>query len=290
MLNFPSSWRFRPPAGNEPIPAGVVSDIFDLIRRTAAQNDQRQRTLERFKAFFAPVAGAVSSQSTSASWAETDLCSFMEDATANAPLFIKAFYDGWEASRNQDLAVPDTDAMNDVLVRHGVPFRIEPPNNLTHVGGDNAAVVIPVPERPPTLAEQAGVVFQCSLERSEELLEQGHDREAVQEILFLLESVATAFRGVDTDKGQIGGTYFNQIVRDLRQGGARPALEKVLTWLTTMHGYLSAPAGGGVRHGRDLKRGFEITHSEARLYCNLTRSYLSFLLTEYERLVARSQG
>ena len=289
MLNFPGAWRFRPPAGNEPIPDGVVSDIFDLIRRTAAQNDQRQRTLERFKAFFAPVAGAVYSQSTSASWAETDLCSFMEDATANAPLFIEAFYNGWEASRNQDLAVPDTDAMNDVLARHGVPFRIEPPN-LTPVGGDNAAVVIPVPERPPTLAEQAVVVFQRSLERSEELLEQGHDREAVQEILFLLESVATAFHGLDTEAGQIGGGYFNQIVRELRRAGARSALEQILSWLTSMHGYLSAPAGGGVRHGLDLNRGVEITHSEARLYCNLTRSYLGFLLAEHERLVARAQG
>ena len=289
MLNFPGVWRFRPPAGNEPIPAGVVSDIFNLIRRTAAQDQQRQRTLERFKVFFAPVAGAVYSRSSSASWAETDLLSFMEDATANAPLFIEAFYDGWEALRNQDLAVPDTDAMNDVLVRHGVPFRIEPPN-LTLVGGDNAAVVIPVPERPPTLAEQAVVVLQRSLARSEELLEQGRDREAVQEVLFLLESVATAFRGLDTEAGQIGGNYFNQIVRELRQAGARPALEPILNWLTTMHGYLSAPAGGGVRHGLDLNRGVEITHSEARLYCNLTRSYLHFLLAEHERLVTRFQG
>ena len=290
MLNFPGAWRFRPPAGNEPIPAGVVADIFDLIRLTAAQDQQRQRILERFKAFFAPVAGAVYSRSTSASWAATDLRRFMEDATANAPLFIEAFYDGWEALRNQGLAVPDTDDMNDVLARHGVPFRIEPPD-LTPVEGDNAAaVVIPVPERPPTLAEQAVVVLQRSLERSEELLGQGHDREAVQEILFLLESVATAFRGVDTEGGQIGGTYFNEIVHDLRNRDARPALDRVIDWLTTMHGYLSAPAGGGVRHGLDLNRGVAINHSEARLYCNLTRSYLSFLLAEHERLVGRPEG
>ena len=289
MLNFPGVWRFRPPAGYEPIPAGVVSDIFDLIRQTAATDQQFQRTLERFKGFFAPVAGAVHSWSSSANWAETDLLSFMENATANAPLFIEAFYEGWEASRNQDLAVPDTDVMNEVLAKHGVPFRIEPPN-LTPVGGDNATVVIPVQERPPTLAEQAVVVFQRSLKRSEELLDQGHDREAVQEILFLLESVATAFRGLDTEGGQIGGGYFNQIVRELRQADARPALDQALSWLSTMHGYLSAPAGGAVRHGLDLNRGVEIAHSEARLYCNLTRSYLSFLLAEHERLVARSQG
>ena len=86
MLNFPRAWRFRPPAGNEPIPDGVVADIFDLIRRTAAQDQQPQRTLERFKAFFAPVAGAVYSRSTNTGWAETDLLSLMQDAIANAPL------------------------------------------------------------------------------------------------------------------------------------------------------------------------------------------------------------
>ena len=287
MLKFPGAWRFRPPAGYEPISNVVVSDIFDLIKRTAAQDRQRQRTLERFKTFFARAGDGVESVSSSASWAETDLLSLMEDATANAPLFIEAFYNGWEASRHQGLDVPDTDVMNGMLAKHGVPFMIEPPD-LKPVGVDNATVVIPVPESPPSLAEQAVVVRQHSLERSEELLSQGRDREAVQEILFLLESVATAFRGVDTEAGQIGGTYFNQIVRELRQRAARPALERVLGWLTTMHGYLSAPAGGGVRHGLDLNRGVEISHSEARLYCNLTRSYLSFLLAEHERLVARS--
>lgn len=285
MLNFLGAWRFRPPAGCEPIPNDVVYEIFNLIKRTAAQDERYQRTLERFKRFFARADDAVDGWSSNASWAETDLLSLMQDTTANPPLFIEAFYDGWEASRDRGLDVPDTDVMNGVLAKHGVPFRIEPPD-LRPVGADNTTVVIPVPQSPPTLAEQAVVVLQRSLERSEELWARGRDREAVQEILFLLESVATAFHGMDTEAGQIGGTYFNQIVRELRQGDARPALDQVLRWLTTMHGYLSAPAGGGVRHGLDLNRGVEITHSEARLYCNLTRSYLSFLLTEHERLTA----
>ena len=287
MLNFLGAWRFTPPAGCEPIPTEVLNEIFDLIKRTAVQDEEYQRTLERFKTLFARAGDAGDAWSSNASWAETDLLGLMHGATANPPLFIEAFYDGWEASRNQGLEVPDTDVLNGVLAKHGVPFRIEPPD-LKAVGAENATVIIPVPESPPTLAEQAVVVLQRSLERSEELWELGRDREAVQEILFLLESVTTAFRGVDTEAGQIGGTYFNQIVRELRTGGTRPALDQVLRWLTTMHGYLSAPAGGGIRHGLDLNQGVEITHSEARLYCNLTRSYLSFLLAEHERLVARA--
>ena len=287
MLNFPGAWRFSPPAGCETIPTEVVDEIFDLIKRTAVQDERYQRTLERFKTFFARASGAIDNQSSNAGWAESDLHGLMHDATANPPLFIEAFYDGWEASRNQGLDVPDADVLNGVLAKHEVRFRIEPPD-LKAVGAENSTVVIPVPESPPTLAERAVAVLQRSAERSEELWELGRDREAVQEILFLLESVATAFRGMDTEAGQIGGTYFNQIVRELRTRDTRPALDQVLRWLTTMHGYLSAPAGGGIRHGLDLKQGVEINHSEARLYCNLTRSYLNFLLAEHERLGARA--
>ena len=150
MLNFLGAWRFRPPAGYEPIPNDLVYEIFDLIKRTAVQDEQYQRTLERFKTFFARVGDAVDSWSSNASWAETDLLSLMQDATANAPLFIEAFYDGWEASRNKGLDVPDTGVMNDALAKHGVPFRIEPPD-LKPVGADNATVVIPVSREPSDL-------------------------------------------------------------------------------------------------------------------------------------------
>ena len=51
-----------------------------------------------------------------------------------------------------------------------------------------------------------------------------------------------------------------------------------------LHGYLSSPTGGGVRHGVDLNEGLELGITEARLYCNLIRSYLTFLIAEHERL------
>jgi hypothetical protein len=56
--------------------------------------------------------------------------------------------------------------------------------------------------------------------------------------------------------------------------------------MTAMHGFLSAPAGGGVRHGLDLAEGVEINSGEAQLFCNLIRSYLQFLLDEHRRLSA----
>jgi hypothetical protein len=55
----------------------------------------------------------------------------------------------------------------------------------------------------------------------------------------------------------------------------------VLAWVTTLHGFLSSPTGGGIRHGTDLRTGIVIQPNEARLFCNLIRSYISCLMAEH---------
>lgn len=50
--------------------------------------------------------------------------------------------------------------------------------------------------------------------------------------------------------------------------------------MTKMHGYLSSPGGGGVRHGTQLAADVSPTLREAHLYCNLTRSHINYLLAE----------
>ena len=52
----------------------------------------------------------------------------------------------------------------------------------------------------------------------------------------------------------------------------------------TLHGFLSSPTGAGIRHGVDLKDGVAIQINEAHLYCNLIRSYITYLIEEHERL------
>lgn len=53
--------------------------------------------------------------------------------------------------------------------------------------------------------------------------------------------------------------------------------------MTKLHGYLSSLTGGGVRHGMDLKAGVASHQNEALLYCNLIRSYITYLIEEHER-------
>ena len=130
-------------------------------------------------------------------------------------------------------------------------------------------------------------ILQTSLQNAEKLLSEGRGREALQETLWLLETITTGFRGVDTGTGSIEGKYFNKIVKELRAAHSGQTMDKALTWMVNLHGYLSSPTGGGVRHGLDLNDGLELSFNEAKLFFNLIRSYVSFLLSEYERLVQK---
>jgi hypothetical protein len=276
MLKFNGGWRFDSPG---PIPNGVVWDFSELIGKIAAQGDQ-QPILEHFKQYFAGAAGTASGWSSSASWAQTDLDNYMRQAAENAPLFIEAFYDAC-GTVEKDIAVPDVSVMNRVLAKHKSGYEIQPPDLF---GTDNLVTAIAVEEKPTSLDEQAMEIIQQSLSQSEKFLSEGHGRQAVQEVLWLLETVSTAFQGLETDSGTIQGKYFNKIVEDLRRRKQGTTLDQILDWVTKLHGYLSSPTGGGIRHGAHLKAGIATSPGEARLFCNLIRSYISFLLAEHERL------
>lgn len=289
-LKFKGAWRFNPPADNNfvnsAIPSGAIQDCIDLIMKVATQGD-RQEVLEHFKSYFCTATGAAHSWSSSESWAETDLWTYARTAATNAPLFIEAFYDACQSfpGDDADRFAPDVGMINRILAKHNIGFEIRPPRLELR---ENVAVsVVPVADVPPTLAERAVEILHDSLSRSEDLLSERRGREAVQESLWLLETVATAFRGLDTGVDKVDGKYFNQIVKELRKAKAGTTLDRVMDWMTALHGYLSSPSGGGIRHGLDLDKGVPISDNEARLFCNLIRSYLSFLLIEHEHLSRR---
>jgi hypothetical protein len=267
-----SAWRFDTPG---PMPLEAVRDFTVLIDRVVAQGN-RWENLEHFKGYFD---GA--GKSSSESWAESDLNDLMWRMADNAPLFIEAVFEGCEALRDDGgIAVPDVARMNRILREHGIGYEIRPPS-LVAVG---LHPPIPVPERYQSLDEQAQEIVQQSLQQSEKLLAEGRPRQAVQEILWLMESVVTAFKGLSTGEDTIEEKYFNKIARELRNKRKGQTIDQVLSWLTTLHGYLSSPTGGAVRHGVDLKSGITINPDEGRLYCNLIRSYVTFLMTEHERM------
>ena len=253
----------------------MVSDCLELIEKIRASRS-RWAVLEHFKSAF-----GASSRSSSEDWAQSDLWSAAEDSAKIAPVFIEALYDGCERLREGSTFVPEVRHINAVLARHNVGYLIQPPDLLAL---EQAAPPIEIPPPSPTLSERARAVLEGSLQRSEELLRENRPREAVQEILWLLETVTTAFRNVETRSGRVEGKYFNKIVSDLRNRHAGKTLDRILDWIMAMHGYLSAPAGGGIRHGMDLNEGVDIDANQALLFCNLTRSYIGYLVQEHDAL------
>jgi len=278
MLRFNNAWRFTTPGS---IPQEVVNEFYRLTGKIATQGP-RQSILEHFKSYFAGAAGSTSSWSSSESWADSDLQTYMNEAAGNSPLFIEAFYDACEglSRAHPEYALPDLAMINRILAECNAGYQIHPPDLIAQ----NPASVIEVAAKPLSLDQQAQELIQQSLKQSEQLLAEGRDRQAVQEILWLLETVSTAFQGLSTAGGSIQGKYFNKIAEDLRRHHKGKILDQVLTWVAALHGYLSSPTGGGVRHGTDLKAAIVIQPNEARLFCNLIRSYISYLMAEHSRL------
>ena len=285
-LKFKGLWRFEPPQDTEYIlghvPQQAVDEFVEMVNKLAPQAD-RWDTLELFKRHFIESTGSTHWRSSALHFAEHDLQRDAALAAQNAPLFIEAFFDACRSfeGQDEDRYAPDEARINAVLAKHNIGFEIRG-DRLVLRGAEPE--LIPVNAAAPTLAEQSVQVIQESLQRASETLQQGRGREAVQESLWLLETVTTAFKNLDTQAGSIEGRYFNQIVRELREANRGGTLDRVLHWAMGVHGYLSSPTGGGVRHGLDLQEGVQITENEARLFCNLIRSYINFLLVEHERM------
>jgi hypothetical protein len=263
------------------LPDDFVTEAHSLLLKISHQ-DKRKPILEGFKENFCRALGKAHYWSSDTAYAEYDLREDMREAKNQAPLFLEALYDSVEGLRAAGkYHAPELDVLNEMCRDHGVPYEIRPPALLVIAQGQ-PAVARPAP--PATLAENAASILNQSMHRAEELLGENHSREAVQEILWMLESLVTTFRGIPTPAGQIRGKYFNEIAKEIRTLGGGTTLERVIEWLTQLHGYLSSPTGGGVRHGLDLNAGTPVSAAEARLFVNLVLSYVSFLLAEYERL------
>jgi hypothetical protein len=279
-LQLPQGSRFERRSAGEGLAQAVVSEFEGLIGKVVAQGDRRP-LLEHFKSYFCGAIGAAHYRSSDEGWAYTDLMTYMAEAAKTPELFVEAFYDACEALRvDRKYELPSIDLMNEILREHRVLLEIRPPRLVRTA--TTAHVQRPAP--PLTLAEGAWTIIRKSMQRAEDLLGENRPKEAVQEMVWILESIATTFRGATLSTGTIQGRYFNEIARELRAASRGTTLERVVEWCTQLHGYLSSPTGGGVRHGLDLNSGTVISPEEGRLFCNLILSYVTYLMAEHARL------
>lgn len=274
MLKFNDDWRYSSPGA---IPAQVDAEFSQLIKRLAKDD---QPVLEHFKKYFASAAGQSSGESSSFSWAATDMDRYMTDAAENAPVFIEAFYDAW-LSLGSKYPPLNVTVINSILAKHNSKYQIDG-DELIYEGQP----VVASPAVPKSFQENARETIEKSLAKADDHWAKFEYKAAVQEILWLLETITTAFDGVEADGTKIEGKYFNDIIGKLRRSAKGTTLNRVIDWVLALHGYLSAPSGGGIRHGVHLSLGDAVTDNEALLYYNLIKSYITYFMGEYERLQA----
>lgn len=252
----------------------AIHAFESLVQTIASQAESSWAIIELFKSKF----GGGGGWSSSESWAVGDLNRIMLSAGDNAATFIAAFWDGCQQidGEHPEIGLPDADVINQILFDHGVPFEVRPPDLLPR--NPQTPIAVQAPEK--TLGQRSIELIHGSLDQAGRLLLEQRPRQAVQEILWLLETVATAFHGLESGSGRVEGKYFNEIIRVLRANHRGRTLDEALGWMTKMHGFLSSPGGGGVRHGTTLSDDVSPTLKEAHLYCNLTRSYINYLLAE----------
>jgi hypothetical protein len=272
-----------PPDGayiNTAIPNEAVDEFFTFAKLTAQRGDAEE-IYYIFRAEFSEAVGMPRYRSSSLYFAPGDAKLAMENAASNAPVFIAAFYSACTevAERFGPTSAPDVATVNRLLEKYRIGYVIDPPKLLLREAVD----VVPV--HPTNLLQQANEKFRSAVERSEQLLRENKGEEAVNHIWWLLESVSTAFAGLTMNGRKIEGDYFNAVVKNIQQADGGSTLGTVARWLAALQAYLSGPNQGGIRHGRQLHLKGLQPH-EAVLFCNLTRSYISYLLAEYERLTS----
>ncbi|RYG98506.1 MAG: hypothetical protein EON58_06945 [Alphaproteobacteria bacterium] len=275
-LKMQPGWRYGNPGNIDMVAVNAFSELVGLV----ASQGSRYGIIEEFKRHFCGPAGRPYASSSSESWAESDLYELMKQASANAPLFIEAFCNACQKLAHSDgLDVPDAVVINGILHDHHVGYEIHG-DALVQVGHH----VAPPTSIPVSLNQQAREVILKSFDESSRLLAEGRDRAAVQELLWLMETVSTAFAGLSDSDGTVTGKYFNEIAKSLRDHQRGSVLDQALKWIAAMHGYLSSPTGGGVRHGTHLSEGIPMGRNDAVLIANLTRSYIQYLMAEHERM------
>lgn len=280
MLNFNGDWRYEPPSQ---LPEAAVSAVHGLLLRVSP-GGSAQPIYECLKRHFALAAQRQVWSSSNVSFARQDLLTEMQAAAENEPLFLEALHDGLVAlqARWPDLVLPPWTILNQTLQRFGAAFIVEPPNLLPLKEG----LTIAGEPKALSLDAQAREAIKASWREAEALLATGKPRQAVQESMWLLETAVTALRGLPLAETTVQGRYFNRIADEFRARAEGRVMTQVLDWIRPMHGFLSSPSGGGVRHGADVNALKPVLETEARLYCNLARSYVTYFLEEYDRLVA----
>ncbi len=120
-LKYPKEWKYD----------GFPHEIsIEAHRKFLKLIDLMAEGVERPKAIYEDFKSAFgnTSNSSDASWAESDMHRAMDGGRENAARYVVAFYAGMESVEERGIAVPTVKRLNRILAEHEIPLVIDPPN------------------------------------------------------------------------------------------------------------------------------------------------------------------
>jgi hypothetical protein len=138
-LEYPSEWKFEPPAITIPVPAHQA--VLALIEQIAA-GQSAYLVFQTVKEHFGGM-GA----SASASWAQTDMAREMVGLLEDGVGYVARLWSALEELRERDVPIPEARVLNKILHSHEIPLVVEPPS--LRLRGADAVVVTPANGAPP---------------------------------------------------------------------------------------------------------------------------------------------
>jgi len=285
-MKYPPAWRFAPPKDtdrvNSTVPEEALEELLRLASRAAGLHPRgREAGLEHMKHSISATSGRGYSPSSSESWAETDLRRLLEGLKDEPPVLIEGIVTGCRSITDSEgrSILDDPTPINRIMEKFGMGYRISGDEILL-----GESIPPPTVEPVPSLIEQTAAELGKAWKRADQLLDEGHPDEAVAKIWFVLESILTVFRGLKVGDQTVEGAYFNKVVHSLKGTEIDPTFKMVLDLASRVHGQLSDPSTGRLRHGSEL--GIPpISPQEGRFLVGFAKSLGYYICSEYQRLL-----
>lgn len=267
-LEMSSELRF-PMGASIALSDSAVQEFLTIARKINSSID-KQSIIEKFKLYFARASGEYYAQSSSLSWAESDLARYASSASSDAPSFIAAFCDACEELSRMNVAVPDHSFINRVLDRCNVPFRVI--NNALTETTNYIAPPEPAPSRATVVARALAdakaligqskassaidrvhtalhgylldICNECDLEVTEstttskafKLIRENHPAFAIQghrsdEVTRVLQAVATSIDAFSTIRNKASLAHANTLLEEPEATGSVNAMYTIFRYV-----------------------------------------------------------
>jgi len=222
------------------------------------------------------------SHSTSVEWAANDFRQRAYSARESARSFLADILEGFRQIERYGFPTRSEADVNTVLREVRSRWRVA--NGLAQV--NTTASGVDTRNQGLAISEGCRREIDASVDKAEILLANGDGRDAVREMVDLMETVTSAFQGREFGGRKFKGKNLSHVAKSLASLGDDEFIRHAMHEMERFYGLMSSRERG-VRHGKlweVLESGADIDILAAQLYCDMARAYMNFILATYDKI------